>query len=203
MTLFDLLEENLNNSSELTNIFMQIDYSLEYLHNHGFCVYDFNPRKINLVNGKITPQSFQYVINDIGNYQNAKEINILQDCKISLMAYNNKVIDGNINQEYFDFICNNLGQFNKNDSIPEDIYGYYEETFLNNNIDYLNKYLKELELKNGNQNTNVMRKSLSTSYGRAFQDKEDKAAFVNILFLPSIIALSYLVGLIIYIFVLK
>ena len=54
--------------------------------------------------------------------------------------------------------------------------------------DYLVKKQQEL---NGNQNTNVRRKTLSTSYGRAYVS--DDSAFVNILFIPSILTLIYLI----------
>ena len=89
MTLYDLLE-SLRMSEEydeLTKVLINLDSCLEYLHNHGYCIYDFNPKKIILENGKLTLNSFKSVINDIGVYQNSKEINIFQNCKIGLTSY--------------------------------------------------------------------------------------------------------------------
>ena len=203
MTFYDKLNEVLDDKDELTQVLLEFDHMLELLHNNGFCIFDFDPKKIILDNGKLTFNSFRDVINDIGNYRNIKEINIFQLSKIGLMSYNNIIVDGRMNQEHFDFIKDKLEEFNSNGLIPEDIYEYYEEIFRRLNICYMNDYLmKKQEERSSNQNTNVMRKSLATDIGRAYA-KEDSNAFVNIMFLPSILALGYLIGLIIYIFVIK
>lgn len=204
MNSYEDLEENDLNNEELTRTLLEYDYMLEQLHNNGFCVYDFDLNKIKRENGKLTFNSFRDVIDDIGKYQNMKEINILQLSKIGIMAYNNMAIDGKMNQEHFDFIKDNLEKFNQNGNIPEEIYEYYEEIFRRLNIDYMNDYLlKKQQEQNNNQNTNVMRKSLSTSVGRAYAKEDNNNAFVSIMFLPSILVLGYLIGLIIYIFVIK
>ena len=203
MTFYEKLNECLDDKDELTRALLEFDHMLELLHNNGFCIYDFNPKKIILDNGKLTFNSFRDVINDIGNYRNIKEINIFQLSKIGLMSYNNIIVDGRMNQEHFDFIKDKLEEFNSKGLIPEDIYEYYEELFRRLNICYMNDYLmKKQQEKSSNQNTNVIRKSLATDIGRAYA-KEDNNAFVNIMFLPSILALGYLIGLIIYIFVIK
>lgn len=202
MTLYDLIIENASDNEELTNILIQLDNWLEYLHNHGFCIYDFNPKRIILENGKITFNSFRYVLNNVGISENAQKINIFQENKIGLLAYNNMPIDGNMNQEHFNFLQDNLEEFNKKGNIPEEIYEYYEEVFRRLNVCYMNDYLvKKQQEKQGNQNTNVMRKTLSTEVGRAYA-KEDNA-FVNILFIPTLLTFVYLLGLFIYTFIIK
>ncbi len=202
MTLYDLLE-SLRMSEEydeLTKVLINLDSCLEYLHNHGYCIYDFNPKKIILENGKLTLNSFKSVINDIGVYQNSKEINIFQNCKIGLTSYNNMPIDGNMNQDHYNFIRENLHKFNNN--IPEEIFEYYEEVFLNSNLDYLNNYLvKKRQEAVSNQNTNVRRKTLATDIGRAFVN--DDNAYVKVLFLPTLITFTYLLSLFLYCFVFK
>ena len=202
MTLYYLLE-SLRMSEEydeLTKVLINLDSCLEYLHNHGYCIYDFNPKKIILENGKLTLNSFKSVINDIGVYQNSKEINIFQNCKIGLTSYNNMPIDGNMNQDHYNFIRENLHKFNNN--IPEEIFEYYEEVFLNSNLDYLNNYLvKKRQEAVSNQNTNVRRKTLATDIGRAFVN--DDNAYVKVLFLPTLITFTYLLSLFLYCFVFK
>lgn len=202
MTLYDLLE-SLRMSEEydeLTKVLINLDSCLEYLHNHGYCIYDFNPKKIILENGKLTFNSFKSVINDIGVYQNSKEINIFQNCKIGLTSYNNMPIDGNMNQDHYNFIRENLNKFNNN--VPEEIFEYYEEVFLNSNLDYLNNYLvKKRQEAVSNQNTNVRRKTLATDIGRAFVN--DDNAYVKVLFLPTLITFTYLLSLFLYCFVFK
>ena len=202
MTLYDLLEmlRMSEEYDELTKVLINLDSCLEYLHNHGYCIYDFNPKKIILKNGKLTLNSFKSVINDIGVYQNSKEINIFQNCKIGLTSYNNMPIDGNMNQDHYNFIRENLHKFNNN--IPEEIFEYYEEVFLNSNLDYLNNYLvKKRQEAVSNQNTNVRRKTLATDIGRAFVN--DESAYVKVLFIPTLITFAYLLSLFLYCFVFK
>lgn len=200
MTLYDLLIDCLEDKDKLTNILIQLDSCLKYLHNHGFCVYDFDPKKIILENNKLTFNSFRYVINNIIDHDSASKINIFQNCKIGLFAYNNVVSDGNMNQEHFSFLQENLEKFNQNGLIPDSIYEYYEEIFKRLNVTYMNDYLikKQTEL-NGNSNTNVRRKSLATDIGRAFVNED--AAYVNVLLLPTLLTLIYLIGLFVYIFI--
>ena len=156
-----------------------------------------------MYDNKFTYNSFNDLINDIGVSENMKALNIYQLAKIGLMAYNNQVIDGKMNQEYFDFIKDNLHNFNANGQIPEEIMEYYGEIFERLNIEYMNNYLMEKrQEKNGNQNTNVMKKSLATDIGRAYA-KEDNNAFVSILFIPTLITLLYLIGLIVYFVLIK
>ena len=202
MTLYDLLEmlRMSEEYDELTKVLINLDSCLEYLHNHGYCIYDFNPKKIILENGKLTLNSFKSVINDIGVYQNSKEINIFQNCKIGLTSYNNMPIDGNMNQDHYNFIRENLHKFNNN--IPEEIFEYYEEVFLNSNLDYLNNYLvKKRQEAVSNQNTNVRRKTLATDIGRSFVN--DDNAYVKVLFIPTLITFTYLLSLFLYCFVFK
>ena len=198
MTYYDKLAESIENKEDLTNVLLQFDHMLEYLHSNGFCIYDFDPKKIVLDSDKFTPQSFQDVINDIGVYKNIKEINIYQSAKIGLMAYNNNLTDGKMNQEHFDFIRDNLDKFNIKNNIPEEIFEYYQELFNNLKTIYMNDYImQKRQAEASNQNTNVMRKNLSTPIGKAYANNDEKA-FVNVLFIPAIVTFIYILGLVVY-----
>lgn len=202
MTFYDLILELEDDKEELTRILIELDSWLERLHKNGFCIYDFDLKKIILENGKLTFGSFRHVLNNIKDYDNAPRINILQENKIGLLAYNDMPIDGNMNQQHFEFLQANLEFFNKKGQIPEEIYEYYEEVFRRLNIGYLNDYLiQKQEEKLGNQNTNSFKKSLATDIGRAYSQEDN--AFINILFIPSIITFCYLIGLFIYIFIIR
>ena len=75
----------------------------------------------------------------------------------------------------------------------------------------MNDYLNKKVIDEDRSNSNVRRKSLATEAGHAmaFDGKQfvstnnDDAAYVNILFIPSLLALIYLIGLVIYNFVIK
>ena len=110
------------------------------------------------------------------------------------------LIDGNMNQDHYNFIRENLNKFNNN--VPEEIFEYYEEVFLNSNLDYLNNYLvKKRQEAVSNQNTNVRRKTLATDIGRSFVN--DDNAYVKVLFIPTLITFTYLLSLFLYCFVFK
>ncbi len=203
MSFYDKLLDNLDNYEELTELLVGFDRMLEYLHNKGLCIYDFNPKKINLYNGKFTPESFNNVVDRLDVFPNMKKINLYQAAKIGLMAFNKQVVDGKMNQEFYDFIRDNLDQFNFNGNIPEEIMEYYGELFQRLNIIYLNKFLLKKKQDSSNKVTKVMRKNLSTAVGEAYIEEIDSKAYVNILFIPSILVLFYLIGLIIFILVIK
>ena len=196
MTLYDLLESLRDNKDELTNVLITLDAFLKYFHKYGYCIIDFDPKKIILFDGKLTVNSFTQVLEKADIYPNSKQINIFQNCKIGITSYSNMPINGSMNQEHYNLIRDNLKVFK--DNIPSDIYEYYEEVFLNSNITYLGDYLQKKKMEaSGNQNTNVMRKTLSTEIGRAFVNN-DEAAYVKILFIPSLLVFTYILSLILY-----
>ena len=202
MNLYDKMEELYSNPEELTNLLLQLDSWLCYLHNNNFYIYDFDPKKIILENERLTFSSFKSVLGNLAICHNAKEINIFQNSKLGLLAYNHMVLDGNMNQEHFSFIQENLEKFKQNGLIPEEIYEYYEEVFRRLHVCYMTEYLNEKkQMESGNQNTNVRKKVLSTEIGRAFVN--DEGAYVNILLIPSVITLLYFIGLFIYTFIMK
>ena len=209
MILKDLILEYDDDPEMLANVLKLLDGTVRYIHQQGFYIRDFNPSKIILTNQTPNLFNFQGLIERVDDDPRRDiNINIYQMAKIGLMAYNHFPIDGKMNQDHFDFILNNLQEFNRNGLIPNDIYEYYEDLFINGNVNYLTTYLENKNALEG-RSTGI-RKSLATEAGRALSanglqlnpNNEDKA-FVNILFIPSILALLYLVGLVIYVFFIK
>ncbi len=213
MNYVDLLEQYEDDPVMKAEVLKALDYMVKYIHEHGYYISDFDPSKIMLQNGKLTPKSFQSLLRQMETDPRGKNINILQEAKIGLMAFNNMKLDGNMNQEHFNFIRDNLSKFNQNGFIPPLIYEYYEEIFLRNMIDYLNDYLnrKHLEELEDKGNSNAIRKSLATAAGRAMagngrqfvSTNNEDAAYVSILFIPSLLTLLYLIGLFVYTFFIK
>ena len=200
-TLNDMLEDLKDEPDKLTALLVNLDAWLEYIHKNGYFINDFNLKKIPLENGKLTLKSFQNVINPTNDLPNIKETNIFQLCKIGMWAYNNMPIDGNFNQNYYNFIIENIGKFD-NGNIPDDIYEYYQEVFLNSNVTYLNNYLNKKNInKSDNQNSLSRRKSLATDIGRAYTNNEE--AYVKVLFIPTLIAFTYILSLFIYFIILS
>ncbi len=209
MLLSDLIDEYLDNPEMLVNVLTLLDATIKYIHSKGYYLIDFNPTKIILVNKTPNLNDYRSLISPI-DYDPKRDINIniYQMAKIGLMAFNHIKTDGNMNQDHFNFIVENLKNFNQNGNIPNDFYEYYEDLFINGNISYLNDYLENKNKEAGR--SQGIRKSLATEAGRALSSNglqlsqtSDNNAFVNILFIPSILALLYLIGLFIYTFIIK
>lgn len=199
MTLREYLLEAIGDKDELARRLVNLDSVLETLHNHGLAIYNFSVDKIYLNDGMISTSSFHGLTDYIGMYPNMKENNIIQAAKIGMFAYNNMPLDASVDQQMFTFISQNIKLLNRDGIvIPEEIYEYYEEIFINGNFDYLNNFLvKKQQLLSGNANSNSIRKNLSTPYGRAL-NPDNESAFINILYIPSIITLLYLIILVGY-----
>lgn len=203
MNLYNLLDTMKNEPDALYNILIQLDYYLKYIHSKGYCIVNFDLKRIELIDGKLTLNSFKNVVGSSVSSDNVNLVNIFQLSKLGLLLYNNMNLDMKMNQEHYDFIKNNLNKFNVNNIIPTDLYRYYEDLFINQKIIYFNDYLREKEAQNANKgNTNSMVKVLSTPEGKAMINPDDNG-YLNILFIPSIIGLSYLIVLFMYLFVLN
>ena len=204
MTLYERLEDNLNDKDELTRTLLEFDYMLKLLHSNGYYIRYFDPKKIILYNGKLTNQSFSGLLDS--NISEAKiKRNIWQLSKIGLMAYCNSLVDGSYPEIWVQFLYSQIKEEIIKDIgvVPEEIYEYYEEVIFKKNYMYIYDYLlQKKEEAKSNQNAKVYK--LTGIYGELKENNDmDKAAFVNILFIPSLLALGYLIGLIIYIFVIK
>ena len=204
VTLSELIERYDDDPDMIYNVLKLLDINVKYIHSQGYYIRDFNPNKIILSTTIPNLNNFQGIISkSLDNKE--YNVNIYQMVKIGLLAYNNMKLDGNMNQEHYNFIVENLDKFNPNKIIPEELYQYYEDVFLNNKVNYLTNYLEEKNQIARGQ-SNAIRKTLATDVGRAFaglNQNNDNSAFVNIMFIPSIIALLYLVGLVIYMVFIK
>ena len=198
MTLYDLLENLKDEPLELTNVLIKLDLIMKYLHDDNYYIYNFDPKKIILYNNQLTVNSFENVSTLITD-DNSKAINILQSCKIGLSTFASLPIDGYLDQSYYEFLKSNIGEF-KTFDIPEDLYSYYQDVFLNSHIDYLNNFLN-LEKGNSNQNSLSRRKSLATNIGRSYVNNDE--AYVKVLFIPTLMAFTYIISLVIYFILLK
>ena len=209
------LAEYLSNCTpeELREKLLLLDKSLSELYTHG---YFLNGSLLNIKlgeEGELSLESFQHMLEKVNlyddiednNYDNGKKSNILELCVIGICAYNNQNIMYASSRDFFRNLLDNLELYLNNDNINEriddDIKEYYRTT-LNNfvngkELDGMNSYLVN---KNAVGKGNSMVLVKATAVGKALDNKE--AAFANILIIPSILVLIYLVLLIGY-FLLK
>lgn len=190
------LTEFLSNCTpdELTERLLMLDKSIMELHQNGYFVVG-NLLDIEVIDGQITLESFKNKIDYLssGYNENGDKKDILEMCAIGVCAYNH-FQSFYSNNEFLRYLFENFDLFLQNGNIPLDIAEYYELVFVNGNIDYMNSYLDKNNDEKGNNKARVYVKS--TAIGRAFADKE--AAFANVLLIPSIIVLVYLILLIGY-----
>lgn len=181
-------------SEELTEKLMKLDASIMALHKQGFYIVDFDANNIKLYNNELSLASFNNKIDYLnsGINLNGDKKDILEMCAIGICAYNN-FTSFYTNKEFLVHLMNNFDAFSENGKIPPLMLEYYRSVLLEGNIDYVNNFIYKKENNNvGNQevSSNSYRLSKSTAIGRSFVDKEN--AFVNVLLIPSVLVLIYL-----------
>lgn len=106
------------NSDDLEDLFINMDKSMRYLHDHGYCVSSFNPYDIEIINGdinyvkflKIEPISSQY--SDLSNNDSIVRNNIFLLSCLQIGMYTNTILNKNYSpsflKEHFEDFSNNL-----------------------------------------------------------------------------------------------
>lgn len=190
------LTEFLSNCTpeELTERLLMLDKSIMELHQNGYYVVS-NLLDIEVIDGQIILASFKDKLDYLnsGYNNNGDKKDIMEMCAIGVCAYN-RFQAFYCNNEFLKYLSENFDLFLENGNIPEDIAKYYELVFVNGNVDYMNSYLAKDNVGKGNNKARVYVKS--TAIGRAFADKE--AAYANVLLIPAMIVLVYLIVLIGY-----
>lgn len=190
------LTEFLSNCTpeELTERLLMLDKSIMELHQNGYYVVS-NLLDIEVIDGQITLESFKNKIDYLnsGYNDNGDKKDIMEMCAIGVCAYN-RFQTFYSNNEFLKYLSENFALFLENGNIPEDIAKYYELVFVNGNIDYMNSYFAKDNVGKGNNKERVYVKS--TAIGKAFADKE--AAYANVLLIPAMVVLVYLIVLIGY-----
>ena len=180
---------------ELIDRLMRLDASIMALHKKGFYVVNFDANNIMLYNNELSFSSFNDKIDYLnsGINLNGDKKDILEMCAIGICAYNN-FNSFYTNKEFLAYLIANFDVFRENGNIPSNMIDYYHDVFVNGNIDYLNNYVFKKNYDNASNSqvsSNSYRLSKSTAIGRAYDDRD--SAFVNVLILPALIALVYLI----------
>lgn len=190
------LTEFLSNCTpeELTERLLMLDKSIMELHQNGYYVVG-NLLDIEVNDGQITLSSFKDKVDYLnsGYNENGDKRDIMEMCAIGVCAYN-RFQAFYCNNEFLKYLSESFDMFLENGNIPEDIANYYQLVFVNGNVDYMNSYLAKNNAGKGNNKARVYVKS--TAIGRAFADKE--AAYANVLLIPAMVVLVYLILLIGY-----
>ena len=192
-------------NDEITNRLRYIDQSLMELHQHGYYVV-CNIAEIEIIDNKVTLASFKDKVDYLnsGIEPHGDKRDILELCSIGICAYNHfdKFYSS---PKFIENLIDNLDLYIDNGKVPKQMRGYYEDVFIRGNIIYLNIYLlstdidynaKQIPESNGRDRGKA--KVYATDVGRALSNKESDAAFANVLLIPSVIVLIYLLFIVIY-----
>ena len=187
------LREFLNKSAdikELTDRILLLDRSIMELHQNGYYV-NGSLSEIEIINNEITLDSFKNRIDriDSGYDSNGKDKNIYEMAVIGICAYNK--VDAPITSNLIKYVSDNIDQIISYKHIPVKVGEYYRAVLKDLKMDYLNNYLDKMD-KGGKENNNSKSRSYtkSTAIGRAFAEQE--SAYVNVLMVPSIIFMIYI-----------
>jgi len=122
-------------------------------------------------------------------------------CAVGICAYN-RFNYFYSNPEFIGHLRANFDSFVNSGRIPKEMCDYYYSVLIDGNIDYLNNYMfkkKNENASNSQVSSNSYRLSKSTAIGRSFAERDN--AFANVLLIPAILALIYIIFLIIAMFV--
>ena len=182
-------------TEELTERLLMLDRSMMELHQYGlFVVGDLS--KISVIDENITLESFKNKVDYLNSGYNpdGDMKDIREMCAIGICAYN-QFGSLNTSDAFLEYLQSNLELFLQNPTIPGEIKEYYRSVLKENSKEYMNDYLVKVSGGNkGNNKANV--KVKATAVGRALADKE--SAYVNVLLIPSILVLIYLIFIVVY-----
>ena len=196
------LKEYLSNipQEEVTRRLLYLDRSVMDLHAHGYYVV-CNMNDVEIIDDQITLASFKNKIDYInsGFNDNGPKQDILELCAIGICAYN-KFNEFYSTLDFVRFLRDNMDKYVDNGLLPEIMREYYIDVLERGNYEYANVYyLKNYVDKVDNGRERGIQKTKSTAVGRALANySEREAAYVNILLVPALATLMYLVSLVTY-----
>lgn len=195
------------NNSELREKLVYLDTMMMLFHQSG--KYATLPlSELEILNNGITMESFKNKYNylpsqdsdEIGYNANGDLEDIKELCLLGICAYNHLNFDYNRNMSIMNSFQNEhfLEPYlnNSRANMPQDIRNYYRDVLVHNKKIYLNQYLKQ-ELSSGEEKGKRLAKHLP-----GFSDV-DESAYVNVLVIPAVLTLVYLLVVAVYYIFLK
>lgn len=194
-------------NDEITDVLIYIDYWLKYIHSNNCYVFG-NVGDMTIIDNKML-KTDKYDYLDSGIEPEGDLNDILELCCIGICAYNHfKHVDYKFTEEFINYVSNNLDLFVNNGKVPRIMREYFKEVIRRykekeKKAFYLNDYLLEIgyfdkEANDDNGRERGKTKVKTSPAGMALGRRDDEAAYVRALILPSIIVLVYLVLLVGY-----
>ena len=124
---------------ELETLFANMDSAMKYIHSKGYCVYSFNPRDIEILNGSLRQIRFNFLLEMPDDFLLRKDIvrdDIWKSSFLQIGIYSNC-----LNCMTPDFLKSNFNGFST--FLPEGVVPYYRGVVERNASVYLGDYLQE------------------------------------------------------------
>lgn len=213
MTLSEWVHEH-HSEDEMRSIFLNMDRALKYIHEHGYCIEEFHPTKINVLNNNDAYVQFKKLMelskDPISSREMIKE-NIFRSSIMQIALYL-QMPPEHLNIEFLKENFDSFAQF-----VPQDDVPYYRGVIQRDASVYYCEYvsekkkreLEELEKQYGDekdktliknyQEKDITNKRVNDLIYRQISGIQD-AAFINLMVIPLVmfsILVIYLVTVII------
>lgn len=128
---------------EMRSVFLNMDRALKYIHDHGYCIDEFYPTEINVLNNDDNYIQFKKLVELSKDYEIAKEMrreDIFRSSFIQIGLYTNSL--NHLNPTFLKENFDSFAQFLPQDDVP-----YYRGIIQRNATVYVCEYRKEKDLR--------------------------------------------------------
>ena len=128
---------------EMRSVFLNMDRALKYIHDHGYCIDEFYPTEINVLNNDDNYIQFKKLVELSKDYEIAKEMrreDIFRSSFIQIGLYTNSL--NHLNPTFLKENFDSFAQFLPQDDVP-----YYRGIIQRNATVYVCEYRKAKDLR--------------------------------------------------------
>ena len=208
-----------HSEDELRSIFLNMDRTLKYIHDHGYCIEVFYPTEINVLNNEDDHIQFKRLVELSKDYDTSKNMireDIFNSALIQIATYLNMPLE-HLNPK---FLKENFDSFAK--FVPQEEVPYYRGVIQRGASVYYCEYslekrkrdLEDLEKQLGEidaadkkaiettpSDAEITNKKVNDVIYRQISGVYDQAAFLNILIIPVIGLIIFMLFMIITLFI--
>lgn len=206
-----------HSEEELRSIFLNMDRALKYIHDHNYCIEDFNINNIFILDNRDDCVQFKYIQEMPVDMDSRREIikkDVFNSAFIQISIYSNTINNiPNITDwdKYISFLKENFDKFAE--IIPYEDVPYYRGVIMREASVYYCEYIlekKKRELKELEKEVGEKETSLVDDYSEGDMTNKkvndiiyrqisgiNEAAYLNILVVPVIILLLFIIIMVI------
>ena len=204
-----------HSEDELRSIFLNMDRTLKYIHDHGYCIEVFYPTEINVLNNEDDHIQFKRLVELSKDYESSKNMireDIFNSALVQIATYLNMPLE-HLNPEFLKENFDSFAQFIPSSDVPyyrgviqRGASVYYCEYSLERrkrDLEDLEKQLGEIDaadkkvIETTPSDAEITNKKVNDVIYRQISGVYDQAAFLNILIIPVIGLIIFMLFMII------